>query len=48
MRIKFVTPLYFESYQEFENYNSPYGFVWSYTVWNEVEKILEEREKLYY
>lgn len=48
MRIRFVYPLYFESYKEFEEYKDSYGYVWSYTVWQEVEKILEEREKIYY
>lgn len=48
MIIKFPYGIYFKNYEDFEKYEDPYGYLWSYTVWEEVEKFLDEREKLYY
>ena len=43
MTIKFPYGVYFKNYEDFEKYVAPYGcYMWSYTVWNEVEKLLNE------
>lgn len=42
MKIKLALDVYFNSYEEFENCKSLFGFLWSITVWRELEEILDE------